>query len=158
VITAPVRLVGTPAPVNVRLIVDPPAEVTIDGRPFAEGRTPGGSVRLTPGSHTFTLSLPDFPTKTLTREITPATKTLSLILEIGLLTITVDPERAPPGGIAYLDGDALGPVPLVRRKVEAGEHELVVRWDGTRPYRKQIVVPRLPSPALIVPSVAPPAE
>jgi serine/threonine-protein kinase len=149
---------ATPAPVNVRLIVDPPAEVTIDGRAFAKGRTPGGSVRLTPGAHTFTLALPDFPTRTLTREITPDTKTLSLTLEVGLLTVTVDPQRAPPGGVAYLDGDALGPVPLVRRKVPAGEHELVVRWDGTMPYRKQIVIPQLPSPALIVPSVAPPTE
>jgi serine/threonine protein kinase len=149
---------ATPAPVTVRLIVDPPAEVTIDGRSFGKGRTPGGSVRLTPGSHTFTLALPDFPTTTLTREITPETKNLSLTLEVGLLTVTVDPERAPPGGVAYLDGEALGPVPLVRRKVAAGEHELVVRWDGTMPYRKRIVVPQLPSPALIVPSVAPPAE
>jgi serine/threonine-protein kinase len=149
---------ATPAPVEVRLIVDPPAEVTIDGRPFAKGRTPGGSVRLMPGTHTFTLSLPDFPTTTLHREIRPGTKTLSLTLEVGLLTVTVDPERAPPGGVAYLDGDALGPVPLVRRKVPAGEHELVIRWDGTKPYRKQILVPRLPNPALIIPSVAPPAE
>ena len=149
---------ATPAPVEVRLIVDPPAEVTINGRPFGKGRTPGGSVRLIPGSHTFTLSLSDFPTRTLKREITSSTKTLSLTLEIGLLTITVDPERAPPGGVAYLDGDALGPIPLVRRKVPAGEHQLVIRWDGTMPYRKKIVVPRLPSPALIVPSVAPPTE
>jgi serine/threonine-protein kinase len=147
---------ATPAPVSVRLIVDPPAEVTIDGRPFESGRTPGGSIRLSPGTHTFTLSLPDFPTRTLTREINSTTKTISLTLEIGLLTVTVDPERAPPGGIAYLDGEALGPVPLVRRKVPAGEHELVVRWNATSPFRKQIVVPRLPSPALIVPSVSPP--
>ena len=147
---------ATPAPVDVRLIVDPPAEVTINGRSFGSGRTPGGSIRLTPGSHIFTLSLPDFPTRTLTREITSTTKTISLTLEIGLLTVTVDPQSAPPGGVAFLDGEALGPVPLVRRKVPAGEHELVIRWDGTAPFRKQIVVPRLPNPALIVPSVAPP--
>jgi len=146
---------ATPAPVDVRLIVDPPAEVTVNGRPFGSGRTPGGSIRLTPGTHTFTLSVPDFPPRTLTREITSTTKTISLTLEIGLLTVTVDPERAPPGGVAYLDGEALGPVPLVRRRVVAGKHELVVRWDGTEPFRKQIVVPRLPNPALIVPSVAP---
>jgi serine/threonine-protein kinase len=147
---------ATPSPVDVRLIVDPPAEVTIDGRPFGSGRTPGGSIRLTPGTHSFTISLPDFPARTVTREVTSTTTTISLTLEIGLLTVTVDPERAPPGGIAYLDGEALGPVPLVRRKVPAGEHELVVRWNATSPFRKQIVVPRLPSPALIVPSVAPP--
>jgi len=147
---------ATPAPVNVRLIVDPPATVTIDGRAFGSGRTPGGSIRLTPGTHTFALSLPDFPTTTLTREVTSATKTISLALEIGLLTVTVDPERAPPGGVAYLDGNVLGPVPLVRRKVPAGEHELVVRWNATSPFRRKVVVPRLPNPALIVPSVAPP--
>ena len=149
---------ATPAPVNVRLIVDPPAEVTIDGRAFGSGRTPGGSARLSPGTHTFTLSLADFPTRTVKRDVTATTKTISLTLEVGMLTVTVDPERAPPGGIAYLDGEAMGPVPLVRRKVPAGEHELVVRWDGTKPYRKMIVVPQLPNPAVIVPSVAPPAE
>jgi serine/threonine-protein kinase len=149
---------ATPAPVEVRLVVDPPAEVTIDGRAFGKGRTPGGSIRLVPGSHTFTISLPDFPTRTVTREITATTKNVLLTLEVGLLTVTVDPERAPPGGIAYLGGDALGPVPLVRRRVPAGEHELVVRWDGTKPFRTTIVVPQLPSPALIVPSVAPPAD
>ena len=113
---------------------------------------------LTPGSYTFNLSLPDFPTRTLTREITPSTKTLSLTLEVGLLTVTVDPEHAPPGGIAYLDGETLGPIPLVRRKVAAGEHQLVIRWQDRKPFRKTIVVPRLPNPALIVPSVAPPGN
>jgi hypothetical protein len=147
-----------PAPVSVRLVVDPPATVFIDGRPFKNGRTPGGPVRLTPGTHTFTLSIPDFPDRKFTREVTPETKTISLILEIGLITVTVDQQSAPPGGIAFLDGTALGPVPLVRHKVPAGEHELVVRWDGTRPYRKQVVIPRLPAPALIVPAVAPPKD
>jgi hypothetical protein len=146
----------TPAPVKVRLVIDPPAKVTIDGRAFRSGRTPGGSISLMPGQHTFTLSLPDFPTRTLTREVTPSTTTLSLTLEVGLLTVTVDPERAPPGGIAYLDGNTLGSVPLVRHKVPAGEHQLVVRWSGQQSFRKQVVIPRLPSPALIVPSVAPP--
>ena len=148
----------TPAPVRVRLIVDPPAAVTIDGRPFGDGRTPGGTVSLRPGAHTFTLSLPDFPTKTLTRQVTSATTTISITLEIGLLTVTVDPQRAPPGGVAFLDGNALGPVPLIRYKVPAGEHELVVRWDGTVPFRKTILIPRLPAPALVVPSIAPPSE
>jgi len=146
----------TPAPVRVRLIVDPPATVTIDGRPFGKGRTPGGEVSLKPGTHTFTLSLPDFPTRTLTRQVTATTRTISLTLEIGLLTVTVDAKRAPPGGVAFLDGDALGPVPLIRYKVPAGEHELVVRWNTGMPFKKTIVIPRLPAPALIVPSVAPP--
>ncbi len=146
----------TPAPVRVRLIVDPPASVTIDGRPFGKGRTQGGEVTLRPGAHTFRLSLPDFPTRTLTRQVTASTRTISLTLEIGLLTVTVDSQRAPPGGVAFLDGNALGPVPLIRYKTAAGEHNLVVRWDGTAPFKKTIVIPRLPAPALVVPSVAPP--
>ncbi len=146
----------TPAPVRVRLIVDPPATVTVDGRPFGNGRTPGGNVSLIPGAHTFTLSLPDFPTRTLTRQIGAETKSISLTLEVGLLTVTVDPKRAPPGGLAFLDGNALGPVPLIRYKVPAGEHELTVRWDSGMPFKKTIVIPRLPAPALIVPSVSPP--
>ena len=146
----------TPAPVRVRLIVDPPAAVTIDGRPFGDGRTQGGNVSLIPGTHTFTLSLPDFPTRTLTRQVGAGTTSISLILEIGLLTVTVDPKRAPPGGVAFLDGNALGPVPLIRYKVPAGEHELTVRWDSGAPFKKTIIIPRLPAPALVVPSVAPP--
>jgi len=146
----------TPAPVRVRLIVDPPAAVTIDGRPFGNGRTPGGNVSLIPGTHTFTLSLPDFPSRTLTRQIGADTKSISLTLEVGLLTVTVDPKRAPAGGVAFLDGNALGPVPLIRYKVPAGEHELVVRWNSGMPFKKTILIPRLPAPALIVPSVSPP--
>jgi len=144
-----------PAPISVRLVVDPPAEVTIDGRPFGDGRTAGGTVRLRPGSHTFTVAVPDFPVKTLTREVTEATTVLSLTVEVGQLSVLLDPTLAPPGGVAFLDGNALGPIPLVRYKVPAGEHELVVRWDGKPPYRSTVVVPRLPNPGLRV-VVAPP--
>jgi len=149
----------TPAPVSVRLIVDPPALLTIDGRAAGSERTSGETVSLMPGTHTFTLSLPDFPKKTITREVTAGTRSISLTLEVGMITITVDERRAPPGGTAFLDGNALGPVPLIRYKVSAGEHELVVRWQGVKqPFRKTIVVPRLPSAPLIVSSVAPPSD
>jgi serine/threonine-protein kinase len=148
---------ATPAPISVRLVVDPPARVTIDGRPFGEGITAGGTVRLRPGSHTFTLAVPDFETRTLSREVTSGTKVLSLTVEVGQLSVLVDPALAPPGGIAFLDGNALGPVPLVRYKVPAGEHELTVRWDGKKPYRKTIQIPRLPNPGLRV-VVAPPPD
>ncbi len=147
----------TPAPIAVRLVVDPPANVTIDGRPFGDGLTAGGTVRLRPGTHTFTVAVPDFPTKTLTREVTGQTTVLSLTVEVGQLSVLLDPTLAPPGGVAFLDGNALGPIPLVRYKVAAGEHELVVRWDGKRPYRSMVVIPRLPNPGLRV-VVAPPAN
>ena len=148
---------ATPAPISVRLVVDPPADVTIDGRPFGDGLTAGGTVRLRPGNHTFTVAVPDFPVKTLTREVTAETKVLSLTVEVGQISVLLDPSLAPPGGIAFLDGNALGPIPLVRYKVPAGEHELVVRWDGRRPFRSTVVIPRLPNQGLRV-VVAPPSD
>jgi serine/threonine-protein kinase len=148
----------TQGPINVRLVVDPPAVVTVNGRPFGKGQTTGGPVTLMPGSHSFTLDIPDYPQQTITREITTSTKVVSLALEIGMITVTVDRSQAPPGGTAFLDGDRLGPVPLVRKKVPAGSHELVVRWpDEDRVYRRQITVPRMPN-QLVVPPVAPPSE
>ncbi len=82
----------------------------------AAGAPPGGPIRLSQGTHTFTLTVSDFPTKTLTRRVTATTKVISLTLEIGQLSVLVDPALAPPGGMAYLDGNVLGPVPLVRTR------------------------------------------
>jgi serine/threonine-protein kinase len=147
---------ATPSPVQVRLVVDPPAVVTVDGRSFDGGRrTAGGTLRLTPGSHTFTISLPDFPKKTITRTVGASGGTVSLTLEVGQLSVLVEPGLSPPGGVAYLDGQVLGPVPLVRQRVPAGTHELVVRWDGTKPFRKTIEIPQLPNPGLSVVAVPP---
>jgi serine/threonine-protein kinase len=148
----------TQGPIAVQLVVDPPARLRIDGRTYGDGRVPGGPVRLMPGIHTFTLSLPDFPERTIEREVRTDTKVISLTLEVGLLTVMVDASRAPPGGVAFLDGQRLGTVPLVRRKVPAGEHDLVVRWPGdSRPFRDRITVPRLPK-ELRLPPVAPPTQ
>jgi len=149
----------THGPVSVRLVVDPPAAVSIDGKDLGNGRIPGCNVRLMPGRHTFTLTFPDYPEQTIVRDVTTATKVVSLTLEVGMLTVMVDRTNAPPGGTAYLDGNELGPVPLVRRKVPAGEHDLVVRWPGEdRVYRKRIVVPTLPAPPVVVPAVAPSSD
>lgn len=148
----------TPAPVTARLVVDPPASIVVDGRPFQEGRrVPGGEITLMPGMHTFTVSIPDFGEETMRREVTPSTRVISLAVDVGLLTVLVDNSAAPPGGVAFLDGHRLGTVPLIRHKVLAGEHELVVRWEGVdEVFRKRITVPQLPAPELRVPGVAPP--
>ncbi len=145
----------TPGPVAVQLVVDPPARLLIDSRPYGTGRTNGGPVDLVPGVHTFTLVLPDFPERTFSKEVTEEGQVISLALEVGLLTVMVDQTLAPKGGVAYLDDREIGPVPLVRRKVPAGEHLLVVRWPGNvTPFRKVIVVPQLPN-ELRLPPVAP---
>ncbi|HOC44363.1 MAG TPA: serine/threonine-protein kinase [Thermoanaerobaculales bacterium] len=146
----------TPGLVTVQLVVDPPAALRVDGQPFGSGRVTGGATQLMPGSHTFTLTLPGFPERTLVREVSPDTSTLSLTLEVGMLTVMLDPTRSPPGGVAFLDGRELGPMPLVRRKVPAGEHVLTVRWPGiAAPYQRVISVPLLPN-ELRLPPVAPP--
>jgi len=116
--------------VTVQIVVDPPAELRVDGQAFGNGRVTGGAMQLVPGSHTFTLTLPGFPERTIVRDVTPDSTAISLTLEVGMLTVMVDPTRSPPGGVAFLDGRELGPVPLVRRKVPAGEHLLTVRWPG----------------------------
>ena len=110
------------------------------------------------GPHTITLTIPDYPEQTLTRDVTSETTVVSLTLDVGLLTVTVDPGLAPPGGTAFLDGNKLGSVPFVRRIVPAGDHDLVVRWPDTgNVYRRQITVPKMPN-VLVVPPVAPPSE
>jgi len=145
----------TPSQVTVRLVIDPPAEVTVDGRGLGSGRIASGEVRLTPGRHTFTMLLPDYPSQTLFRNVDVDTRVLSLTMDVGLVTILPDQSSAPPGGIAFLDGRSLGSIPIVRKMVASGEHELTVRWADAE-HRQHLVVPRLPGPAVVV-VVAPPA-
>jgi serine/threonine-protein kinase len=146
---------ATPAPISVRLHVDPPASVTVDGRPFNGGdKTSGGPIVLLPGSHTFVLSVPDFPERSFVREVGQGTRTIVLNLNLGMLTVMPDPTVRVPGGEVFLDGSKLGPLPLVRKKVEAGPHELVVRWPGGEPpFRRAIEIP--PVPAQLSLTVAP---
>jgi serine/threonine-protein kinase len=149
--------VPTPSLVTVQIVVDPPAELRVDGQSFGNGRVTGGAMQLLPGSHTFTLSLPGFPERTVAREVTPDSTAIALTLEVGMLTVMVDATRSPPGGVAFLDGRELGPVPLVRRKVPAGEHVLTVRWPGLdATFQQVITVPLLPN-ELRLPPVAPPS-
>ncbi|MCP4897668.1 MAG: protein kinase [bacterium] len=144
-------------PVSVTLVIDPPARLAIDGKPYGDERRSTLKVDLQPGAHTFSLGLEGYPVQNLNRTVTPSTRSLSLALEIGQLTVIANEEIAPPGGVAFLDGDRLGELPIIRRKVPAGQHVLVVRWDGVDTvFRRTISIPRLPSAPLVVPSVHPP--
>ena len=145
----------TPVPIPVRLHVDPPASVKIDGRPFDGGtKTGGGRVALLPGTHTFTISVADFPARTITRKVDSSTTTIVLSLELGLVTVMDDPANRQPGGEVFIDGDKIGPVPLIRKKVSTGQHELVVRWPGSeKPFRRTVEIP--PAPAVLQLTVAP---
>ena len=65
-----------------------------------------------------------------------------LNLDLGLLTVMPDPALRLPGAEVFLDGDKIGALPMVRKKVPAGEHQFVVRWPGdVKAYRRVIVVP-----------------
>ena len=137
----------TPAPVTVRLHVDPPASVEIDGQPFDGGKKiNAGQVALLPGTHTFTISVPDFPPRIITREITGSTGTIALNLDLGWLTVMADPAIRLPGGEVFIDGDKIGSLPLIRKKVSAGSHELVVRWpESEKTFRKNLEIPQAPA-------------
>ena len=77
-----------------------------------------------------------------------------LNLNLGLLTVMPDPAIRLPGGEVFLDGNRIGSLPLVRKKVEAGRHELVVRWPGAgEVFRRTVDVP--PAPAELRLTVAP---
>ncbi len=140
----------TPAgPVQVRLVVDPPAVVRVDGRSLGRDKIQSRTVTLAQGRHVFVVSIPGYPDQHLERTITWQTRTVSLTIDVGQLTVAYDP-AAPPGAVAYLDGDELGRLPLTREKVPAGQHELVVRWPDGGLYRRTVEIPRLPAPAPIV--------
>ncbi len=145
----------TPAPVTIRLHVNPPAQVTVDGRAFDGGaKTSGGPLVLVPGTHSFTVSVPDFPPRTFSRNVDALTRTIVLNLDLGMLTVMVDPGIRLPGGEVFLDGEKIGTVPLIRKKVESGQHELVVRWPNSdKPFRRSVEIPQVP--AVLALTVAP---
>ena len=145
----------TPAPVTVRLHVDPPAQVTVDGRALDGGaKTSGGPLVLVPGTHSFTVSVPDFPARTFSREVDGSTRTIALNLDFGILTVMDDPAIRLTGGEVFLDGNKIGTVPLIRKKVKSGQHELVVRWpDSDKIFRRNVEIPQ--APAVLALTVAP---
>ncbi len=96
----------------------------------------------------------DFPTRTITRTIDSSSGTIVLNLDLGYLTVMNDPAIGLPGGEVFLDGDRIGSIPLIRKKVSAGKHELVVRWpDAKEPFRQDVEMPQ--APAVLQLTVAP---
>ncbi len=147
----------TPAgPVTVRLIIDPPAEVAVDGRQLGTDKIQSRNLDLEQGRHSFTLSLSGYPPQTFEREVSWRTRVVSLTLDVGQLTLVYD-QGAPPGGTAFLDGASLGKLPLIKVKVAAGKHRLAVRWPDREPFETTIDVPRLPGPTVTL-AVAPPGD
>jgi hypothetical protein len=104
------------------------ASVSVDARAIEGGR-PVGSTRAGPwqlpaGRHELT-----FINQELGVQITRAveivsgrTVTLDVVAEPGQLSITTTPAAE-----IVLDGDPLGPAPIVKRPIAAGQHDLIAR-------------------------------
>ena len=133
-------------PVRVRILIDPPAMLRVDGKRIGRRRIQTKVLRLSQGRHRFTLSLPGFTAKPFERTITWRTKTISLLLKVGELTVVYD-IGAPPSATAFLDGHKLGKLPLIKVKVPSGEHELTIHWPNGQITSKTVRISRLPAPA-----------
>lgn len=150
----------TQGPVTVRVVVDPPSPVKIDGAWMggSDDAKPIHTLMMMPGDHVFTVHVEDVDPKAFRRTIgTSPNQTIPLTVDLGLLTVNPLPGFAPPGGEVFLDGNRIGTVPLIRKKVPAGEHTLTVRWPGRQQFLRVIQIPRLPSPGLNVGDAAPPS-
>ncbi len=143
----------TQGPVAVRLVVDPPCPVQINGRWVGgqEQATQTRTVNLMPGRHVFTLHIDGVDPQKLTRTVTEVDgQTVALTVDLGFITVSALPGQTPPGGEVFLDGGWVGRLPLIRKKVPAGKHKLVVQWEGHSRFTREIVVPSLPAPGLII--------
>ncbi len=151
--------VPTQGPVEVRLVVDPPSPIQVDGQWVAGTRQSRQihTLSLMPGEHSFTVHVQDFEPQKLWREVGVSEgQTLALTIDLGFLTVNPLPGQAPPGGEVFLDGAHLGKIPLIRKKVAAGEHTLIIKWQGHKPFERVIQIPSLPAPGLNIGDAAPP--
>jgi serine/threonine protein kinase len=145
----------TPAPVSVTLVVDPPATVTVDGRPVGSGRINTHTLNLMPGPHRFEVTVSGLDPQVFNRTIGQSGRqTVSLVVEVGILTISPPPGQAPPGGRVFLDGTFIGELPLLRKRVAAGDHVLTIRWNDGTALRRDITIPAMPAPPLIISDVS----
>ncbi len=128
-----------PANVDVQLFVDPPAEVTVDGRPL--GRVQSAQVPLPLGKHTFVERIPGYREETKEIEVTGAGQTIALRLPpFGILSVLNDFNVPVNGSKVYLDDKALGALPVRDRKVEAGAHQIRVTWPDGSEFREAVEV------------------
>ncbi len=138
--TAAPTPVLTPADVEVDLFVDPPAEVSIDGKGL--GRVQSSKVRLAIGRHTLKQTIPGYREETREVDVTAAGQQIALRLPpFGILSVVNDFNVPVQGAKVFLDGRNLGALPVRDRKVEAGAHELKVVWPDGSEWREAARIP-----------------
>ena len=132
--------VPTPVPVTVSLFVDPPSLVEVDGRSL--GKIASGSVTLPAGEHEFVQRIPGYAERTRTLTVSPDTDRIALRLPpFGYVSVINDFGVPLKGARVFVDGTALGPLPVQGAKIAAGRHRLSVVWPGGREHVETIEVP-----------------
>jgi serine/threonine-protein kinase len=138
----------TPVPqrIPVKLTVQPPAIVEVDGVLLNEGEKISiipVTVPLRRGEHTFSLSLPGQPWKIeKMKMVDSSTTNIHLTLELGRIVVWwKEMTNTLPGGVVFLDSNRIGSMPLPATMVPAGEHRLSIRWDVGRKYEDTIDIP-----------------
>jgi serine/threonine protein kinase len=139
---APTAPVPTPTPllVSVELFVDPPAQIELDGKPLGQlaGTTP---MTIPAGSHQVLQRIPGYREKTQTIDVKPDSRLFRITLPpFGILRVMNDAGVKLLGARVYLDGVAIGPLPVSDRRVEARAHELRVTWPDGREFRETVEV------------------
>ncbi|MEW6337342.1 MAG: serine/threonine-protein kinase [Acidobacteriota bacterium] len=135
-------------PVRVEIFVDPASEVEIDGRSLGKVQT--ATVELPPGVHTVRQRIPGYLEKEHRVEVGTETTRLTFQLPpFGLLSVHNDFGVPMHGTTVTLDGRPLGTLPVRDRKVEAGSHEVVVRWPDGRTFTRRVDVPAAKSVPLV---------
>jgi serine/threonine-protein kinase len=141
---APPTPIPTAAPLTVRLTAYPPAEIDVDGVPL--GLVSTKELQLTPGEHRFRQRIAGYREQTSVATIDASRTEVALRLPpYGNLSVFNDFGVPVRGTVVALDGRDIGSLPIQEKKVSAGEHTLVVRWNDGREARQEIVVPPLGS-------------
>lgn len=139
----PPRPTPTPLPViktvQVELVVTPPAEVEVDGKPL--GRIASSTLPLTPGLHRFRFRIPGFLDRSEEVEVKPEQLRLVFTLpRFGILNVLPDLDVPIRGAEVFLDGKPLGSLPLRGKKVGVGEHRVEVSWPDRSRFEALVVV------------------
>jgi eukaryotic-like serine/threonine-protein kinase len=129
-----------PLPVSTEIFVDPPAELSVDGRTL--GRVQTVTLPLLAGAHTFHHAIPGYREQTVVVTVSASEPRVTLRLPpFGILSVFPDFGVPVRDARVRVDGTDLGALPLRDSKIEAGRRSLVVTWpDGTE-YREEFEVP-----------------
>ncbi|MCS7182209.1 MAG: serine/threonine protein kinase [Thermoanaerobaculum sp.] len=131
--------VVSPTLVPVEVVVHPPAEVDVDGRPL--GKIAREVVPLSLGVHRFRLRIPGFVERTEEAEVRLDTTSLTFNLpRFGILNVVPDMDVPIRGTEVRIDGRAAGSLPLTGKKLAVGTHELLVLWPDGSTFAAQVEI------------------